>query len=182
MVFQRALFLGAVTTSAAFCLLGSGCELSPADREEEIPAPLCDVERQLRPGLSPEAVQQLLGAPEQDFLDTNEDPPVLRTLDYNDLGLHLQFHATRGLASVAIGRRWNKAVQGLRYGDRLDPEGFQGKSGIKAFRSCSWPYAFFFFDTDGEHVKVRTIVLQDRSSHGRWSPAIPFGGTPGTGP
>jgi hypothetical protein len=159
----------------AVFFLSAGCEPSHADREEVIPAPLADVERDLRPGLSPEAVRKLLGTPERDFFDGDDDPQVIRALDYDALGLYLQFHTAKGLGSVAIRRRWSKPVQGLRYGDRLDPQAFQGKSGVKAFRSPRWPYAFFFFNSEGEHVKVRTIVLQDRAVHGKWSTSFKLG-------
>ncbi len=183
MAWQRVASRCAAAACVAVLFLSGGCELSPADREDEIPAPLRDVERQLRPGLSPEAVQKLLGTPEADFLDPDDDSPVIRVLNYDALGLYLQFHARRGLGYVSIRRRWSKPVQGLRYGDRLDPSEFSGKSGVKAFRSTTWPAAFFFFNSEGGHVKVRTIVLSDRTIYGKWSTTIKFGaGASGSAP
>jgi hypothetical protein len=183
MEWKRVVSMSAAGAFMAVLFLSSGCEMSPADREDEITAPLRDVEGELRPGLSPQAVQNLLGSPEEDFLDGDKYPPVIRVLNYDALGLYLQFHPTKGLGYVSIRRRWNKPIHGLRYGDRLDPEGFSGKSGVKAFRSTTWPSAFFFFDSEGDHVKVRTIVLQDRTFYGKWSTTIKFGpGTPGQAP
>jgi len=180
---KRIVSLCAAAACVAVLFLSCGCELSPADREDEVPAPLRDVEGELRPGLSPQAVQKLLGTPEGDFLDADNGPPVIRVLNYDALGLYLQFHPAKGLGYVSIRRRWNKPIQGLRYGDRLEPLGFPGKSGVKAFRSTTWPSAFFFFDSEGDYVKVRTIVLQDRTFYGKWSTTIKFGpGTPGQAP
>jgi hypothetical protein len=172
---KRVVSLCAAGACVAVLFLSSGCELSPADREDEVLAPLRNVEEELRPGLSPQAVQKLLGPPDGDFLDADNNSPVIRVLNYDALGLYLQFHPAKGLGYVSIRRRWNKSIQGLRYGDRLDPQGFPGKSGVKAFRSTTWPSAFFFFDGEGDHVKVRTIVLQDRTFYGKWSTTIKFG-------
>jgi hypothetical protein len=159
----------------------AGCARTP-QAEQIIEGPAIDVEKDLKPGMQPEAVALLLGAPDRDQVPSSYEPPVIREWDYTTLHLHLRFHQTKGLGYVSVGRRWVKAVHGYRYGDVLKPGevDLDKQSVLSNFKTDRWSDAYFFFDTveveqDGRKqrvAKVRSIVLEDKEIYGSWMPTI----------
>jgi hypothetical protein len=159
------------------CLLACGCgkDTSPVD------GPGIDIETELKPGMAPEAVFNLLGKPDSDETPQDYDPPVIREVKYEKLGLSLNFHTSKGLGKIWIDRRWNNTpVHGYRKDDILPPgEWDYEKEGLAVhIKSEVWSTASLYFDKveveqGGQKMtggKVRAIMLMDDKIHGVWWP------------
>jgi hypothetical protein len=170
------------TLLTALGVLAVGCggrDTSPTE------GPAIDVETDLKPGMSPEAVFALLGKPDEDETPKTYDPPVIREVRYNKYGLALDFHTKEGLGLISIQRRWtNKPVHGFRVGDRLNRDEFdyEKESIAVDFESKTWPEARLYHTSDGvepdaqnrKGAKITSIQFRDDDIHGTWVPQIQF--------
>ena len=144
----------------------------------EVEGPRIALESDLRPGMTPDQVRQVLGAPDEDELLPHFDPRVIRRWNYRSVGLELLLHEEKGLAQMELSRRWTQPTLGVRIGDPVqDPLILaRGESGTRALPCASWPKAWFYYDavplpggrTPRERVRVHRIHFEDDAVFGHW--------------
>ena len=162
--------------SVAICFAFSGC--GKEDRSP-VPGPTIDVETELKPGMTAEAVFTVLGKPDRDERPKEYPNHEIREVAYDAYGLELMFHVNKGLGRVYILRRWNNnAVQGHRCGDVIEPGelGYDGESFSVKFTSKTWPEGTFYVedkhDANGIRGRIREIMLGDGEVVGAYVPVI----------
>jgi hypothetical protein len=162
-----------VTLTALFFI--SGCRQG----QQEVAPPPIDVENSLRPGMSPAEVERLLGKPDRRTDYNARDKLVLQSWEYRSWGLRLTFHVEKGLGSIAIEKRWSRAVHGFKRDDPLEnlAKGADGRSPLELpIQNGHWPRAYcqvLCFSTEQhgqptEACKVGDIVFKDDNILGRW--------------